>query len=93
MLVKTDSGCANHSQCNVVDDGLMTYPMYWASSVNDWYWASGDTARFLVLAPDMARIIDNAISKFLQPNLNVPSPPHDSPDRIVSYEFKTSKHI
>ena len=35
------------------------------------YWASGDTARFLELAPDMARIIDNAVDKFLQPNLNV----------------------
>ena len=47
------------------------YPIYWASSVNDWYWASGDTARFLELAPDMARIIDNAVNKFLQPGLNV----------------------
>ena len=24
MLKKTDSGCANHTACNVVDDGLMT---------------------------------------------------------------------
>jgi hypothetical protein len=71
MLQKTDSGCANHSQCSVVDDGLMTYPMYWASSVNDWYWASGDTARFRMLTSDMGRIIDNAVEKFLQPNLNV----------------------
>ena len=71
MLKKTDSGCANHSACNVVDSGLMTYPVYWASSVNDWYWASGDTERFLALAPDMARIIDNAVEKFLQPGLNV----------------------
>jgi len=36
MLQKTDSGCANSSACHVVDSGLMTYPMYWASSVNDW---------------------------------------------------------
>lgn len=71
MLVKTDSGCANQSQCRVVDSSLMPYPLYWASSVNDWYWASGDTANFLALAPDMARIIDNAVDKFLQPNLNV----------------------
>ena len=65
MLVKTDSGCEEPSQCKVVDSGLMPYPVYWASSVNDWYWASGDTARFLQLAPDMARIIDNAVAKFL----------------------------
>ena len=71
MLVKTDSGCANHSQCNVVDSGLMTYPIYWCSSVNDWYWASGDTAKFLALAPDMARIIDHAVATFLQPGLPV----------------------
>ena len=71
MLLKTDSGCANHSACKVVDDGLMTYPMYWASSVNDWYWASGDTEGFLRLAPDMGRIIDNAVEKFLQPGLAV----------------------
>ena len=45
--------------------------MCWASSVNDWYWASGDTERFLALAPDMARIIDNAVDKFLQPGLAV----------------------
>lgn len=71
MLVKTDSGCANASQCKVVDSGLMPYPIYWASSVNDWYMASGDTKRFLLLTHDMARIIDNAVTKFLQPNLNV----------------------
>lgn len=69
--MKTDSGCANHSNCNVVDDTLMTYPMYWCSSVNDWYWASGDTKRFLEIAPDMARIVDHAIATFLQPNLPV----------------------
>ena len=45
--------------------------MCWASSVNDWYWASGDTERFLALAPDMARIIDNAVDKFLRPGLAV----------------------
>jgi hypothetical protein len=71
MLVKTDSGCANHSECRVVDDGLMTYPVYWASSVNDWYWASGDTKRFLVLAPDVGRVIDHTINTFMQPNLPV----------------------
>ena len=71
MLVKTDSGCANHSQCNVVDDGLMTYPLCWASSVHDWYWASGDTSRFLQLAPDIGRIVDNVVEKFMQPGLGV----------------------
>lgn len=71
MLVQTDSGCANHSICPVVDSGLMPYPLYWASSVNDWYWASGDTNRVLQLAPDMGRIVDNAVEKFLQPGLNV----------------------
>ena len=49
----------------------MTYPICWASSVNDWYWASGDTPRFLALAPDMARVIDNAADKFLQRGLEV----------------------
>ena len=68
---KTDSGCANHSACNVVDDNLMTYPIYWASSVNDWFWASGDTERFLLIAPDMARIIDHAVDTFLEPKLPV----------------------
>eukprot|EP01043_Picozoa_sp_COSAG02_P057539 COSAG02_NODE_7002_length_3233_cov_3.705807_2_plen_663_part_01 len=71
MLVQTDSGCANHTQCNVVDDGLMTYPLCWASSVHDWYWASGDTSRFLELAPDVGRIVDNVVDKFLQPGLAV----------------------
>ena len=52
----------------------MTYPMYWASSVNDWYWASGDTDRFLAIAPDMARIIDNAIEKFMQVKVQPPRP-------------------
>ena len=65
---------ANHSACPVVDSGLMTYPMYWASSVNDWYWASGDTDRFLAIAPDMARIIDNAIEKFMQVKVQPPRP-------------------
>ena len=54
-----------------MDDGLMTYPVYWVSSVNDWYWASGDTAKFLKLAPDMARIIDHTVDTFLAPGLPV----------------------
>ena len=49
----------------------MSFSRVRCSSVNDWYWASGDTARFLALAPDMGRIIDNAVNKFLQPGLNV----------------------
>ena len=40
-------------------------------SVNDWYWASGDTAAFLQLVPDMKRIIDHVIDTFLDPNLPV----------------------
>jgi hypothetical protein len=60
MLVKTDSGCANHSQCKVVDDGLMTYPLCWASSVHDWYWASGDTARFLQVSQTAALMMRRA---------------------------------
>jgi hypothetical protein len=35
------------------------------------YWASGDTARFLKLAPDVGRIIDHTIQTFLQPRLEV----------------------
>jgi hypothetical protein len=48
---------------SVVDDTLMPYPIYWGMSVNDWYWASGDTARFLFLAPDVGSIIDQAVSR------------------------------
>jgi hypothetical protein len=48
MLVSTDSGCANPPECKVVDSSLMPYPIYWASSVNDWYMASGDTKRFVL---------------------------------------------
>lgn len=40
MLNKTDSGCEG---CHVIDDTIMPYPIYWGMSVNDWYWASGDT--------------------------------------------------
>ena len=39
------------------------YPLYWSMSVNDWYWASGDTARFLTFVPDMKRIIDHVIGE------------------------------
>jgi len=39
MLNKTDSGCAN---CSVVDDDLMSYPVLWTMSCNDYFWASGD---------------------------------------------------
>ena len=40
-------------------------------SVNDWYWASGDVARFLALASDVGSIIDAAVDKFLRPGLAV----------------------
>ncbi len=71
MLVSTDSGCAVPSQCPVVDSGLMPYPLYWASSVHDWFWASGNAARFLAFAPDIARIVDHAVDSFLRPGLGV----------------------
>ena len=63
MLVATDSGCANHSACNILDSTIMPYPLYWTMSINDWYWASGDTARFLTFVPDMKRIIDHVIGE------------------------------
>ena len=69
MLVSTDSGCLNQSSCNVVDHTLMPYPLYWSMSVNDWYWSSGDTAQFLLLVPDMKRVIDHVVDTFLDPNL------------------------
>ena len=56
MLNKTDSGCGAARGGRF----LMPYPVYWTMSVNDWYWASGDTARFLALASDVAAILDDA---------------------------------
>eukprot|EP01062_Namystynia_karyoxenos_P083698 TRINITY_DN9679_c0_g1_i1.p1 TRINITY_DN9679_c0_g1~~TRINITY_DN9679_c0_g1_i1.p1 ORF type:complete len:895 (+),score=198.83 TRINITY_DN9679_c0_g1_i1:67-2685(+) len=61
MLNQTDSGCPG---CHVVDDGLMSYPILWTMSVNDYYWASGDNATLLRFAPDMATIIDKAVAQF-----------------------------
>jgi len=62
MLNKTDSGCAG---CRVVDDSLMSYPVLWTMSVNDYYWASGDAETFARFAPDVATILDKALATFL----------------------------
>jgi len=69
MLNKTNSGFVHGH--NVVDQGIMPYPIYWTMSVNDWYWASGDTVRFVQLVPDVASIIDQAIGNFMKKNLNI----------------------
>lgn len=49
----------------------MPYPLYWCASVNDWFMASNETARFLKFVPDMRNIIDNTVESFLQPQLNI----------------------
>lgn len=69
MLNATNSGFVHGHP--VVDSGLKTYPLCWCSSVFDWYWSSGDTVRFLQLAPDVGSIIDRAVAEFLRPNLAV----------------------
>jgi hypothetical protein len=71
MLAKTDSGCAVPKNCPVVDSALLPYPLYWCSSVNDWFLASGDRHAFEAFAPDMARIIDNAVVQFMAPDLQI----------------------
>jgi hypothetical protein len=68
MLNKTDSGCDG---CHVVDDSIMPYPVYWTMSVNDWFWASGNSSGFMSLAPDMANILNKDAASFLKKGLNV----------------------
>ena len=63
MLNKTDSGCDG---CHVVDDGLMSYPVLWTMSCNDYYWATGDMRGFASFARDAAAILDKALATFLQ---------------------------
>lgn len=55
--------------CALQFDGHHT--SFLGMSVNDWYLASGDTAKFLVLAPDVGHIIDKAVASFLKPGLNI----------------------
>eukprot|EP01043_Picozoa_sp_COSAG02_P046691 COSAG02_NODE_4393_length_5412_cov_10.835057_1_plen_896_part_00 len=64
MLQQTNSGSVNGHK--VVDASIMSYPLYWTMSVNDYYWASGDKAGFLALVPDMRSIIDARVADFLQ---------------------------
>ena len=60
MLNQTDSGCAN---CSVVDDTILSYPVLWTMTVNDWLWASGDAAGFLGwFADDVRAVIDAAVA-------------------------------
>lgn len=61
------------------------------SSVHDWYWASGDTERFLQLAPDVGRVVDNVVSKFLQPRLAVQFVGWD--DRIANVRPIFPQHL
>ncbi len=63
MLNQTDSGCPG---CHVVDDGLMSYPVLWTMSVNDYLWASGDTDFFDQIVPDIQHILDAAVASFLK---------------------------
>ena len=69
MLNATDSGFVHGHK--VVDQSILPYPIYWGMSVNDWYWATGDAAGFLALAPDVGSILDRAVASFLQDGLHV----------------------
>lgn len=69
MLNKTDSGFVHGHQ--VIDQGIMPYPIYWGMSVNDYYFSSGNTEAFLNFAPDVGSILDQAALSFLQDGLNV----------------------
>ena len=69
MLNQTDSGSVHGHK--VVDQSIMPYPIFWGMSVNDYYWATGDTAGFLALAPDVGSIIDKAVTSFLQDGLDI----------------------
>ena len=61
MLRATDS--ANH---DVVDSGIMSYPVLWTLSVHDWLFSSGDGATFLTdFADDVAKILDEDVKSFL----------------------------
>ena len=64
MLQQTNSGSVNGHK--VVDASIMSYPLYWTMSVNDYYWASGDKAGYLALVPDMRSIVDARVADFLQ---------------------------
>ena len=68
MLNATDS-----AKYNVVDAGIMEYPVLWTMSVRDWLFSSGDSSSFLSLfADDVATILDGAARSFLQnPDLNL----------------------
>ena len=67
-------GARDHVRCLVLsgpsNDSLTPRPVtqhrYWTMSVNDWYWASGDTHGFLALVPDMRSIVDARVADFLQ---------------------------
>jgi len=67
-LNKTDSGC---SGCHVIDDGIMSYPVYWAMSVMDYYWASGDVDTFARFVPDIVNILDHAAKVFYPDRPNI----------------------
>ena len=64
-LNKTDSGCDG---CRVVDDGIMSYPILWAMSVLDYYWATGDVDTFAHYKHDIENILDKS-SKVFYPDI------------------------
>ncbi|CAB9527386.1 Inherit from bactNOG: domain protein [Seminavis robusta] len=69
QLWKTNSGHVNGH--HVVDDTIMSYPMYWVGSVLDWYWATGDQDGFAKLVPDVLSIVDARINDFLKDGLKI----------------------
>jgi hypothetical protein len=69
QLWKTNSGHVHGH--HVVDDAIMAYPLYWIGSVLDWYWATGDNAKFAALVPDVLSILDLRIADFMDPNLDI----------------------
>ena len=64
-LNRTDSGCDG---CHVVDDGIMSYPILWAMSVLDYYWATGDVDTLGHYKPDIENILDKS-SKVFYPDV------------------------
>ena len=66
----------------------MPYPLYWCSSVNDWYMASGRTVEFLQFVPDMKRIIDLTLAVILSSTISA-----YSRDSVSIQPFETEPFV
>jgi len=65
-LDQTDSG--DHQ---VVDNGIMAYPLYWCLSAMDYFMESGDIDTFSIYAKHIMKILDPRINDFLTPDLDI----------------------